>query len=211
MKQSIWDMSECVSLPSVLSPQVFSSFLRMNVSQSGSRSQVRTRLCSQVWRHFLWPLYAEPWPSVGSWAARHPQTPPSDPGTCTHTRQRLNEILKWRTWGFQVLILLLEQNFHFAPACFWGQALGVGLTYSWTGPGCSRDRKSAGHTSCPTGCRWYRWHSRTTPDRVRTLHTDSHSAIESSYGRWKWGSGTTFPSSHHFWNGTSLIYLVVYN
>lgn len=45
----------------------------------------------------------------------------------------------------------------------------VTLTSVWTCPGCSRDRKSSVHTSCPTGCRWCRWHSRTTPDQARTL------------------------------------------
>lgn len=56
----------------------------------------------------------------------------------------------------------------------------VRLTSVWTCPGCSRDRKSSAHTSCPTWCRWYQWHSRTTPDQVRMLHTDLQLTDESS-------------------------------
>lgn len=99
-------MSQCVkiSLTSVLFPVRPSALLlQMNLSQSGSRSRVRTCLCSQVWRHFLWTLSTEPWPSAGSWAARHTQTPPSDPETCTHTPVvRDWEILKLRTLEFQI-------------------------------------------------------------------------------------------------------------
>lgn len=112
----IWNKAHVMVCGWVL-PAVRSSapFLQMF---PGSCGPAHTRLYPEAVRCFLWIPSAEPRLSGGSWAARRTQTPPSDPGTCTHTQAHgfLGSLSYIYYDTHQILIIL---TFHCRIGCLW--------------------------------------------------------------------------------------------